>query len=142
MRDRRPNRFARARSHRHLRRMPLRDHRAHGVAPDLVEDVLGDLGWRRIDRLTQGLRRGLRSAFLIAAVVVAGSIALEAADRGVSSGDAGSLDDAMRRFGEMPPAWRDAGWSGWVGGTDAEPTPTPAPDRLESLVAAAPWSPV
>lgn len=142
MRDRRPTRFARPRTRRSLRRFPPRLHRGRDEAPDLVEDILGDLGWRRIDRLTQWLRRGLRSACLVAAVVVAGSIAIEAADRAASSGEASGIDEAIRRFGELPPAWRDTGWNDWVGGVDAESSAGSVPDRFESLVAAAPWAPV
>lgn len=142
MRERRPHRFARTRTRRSLLRKVPRSHRARCVSPDLVEEVLGDLGWRRIDRFTQVVRRSLRSACLIAAVVVAGSIAIEAADRAASTVEPGRIDDAMQRFGEMPAAWRDAGWSGWMGGSDVEPAASPVPDRFESLIAAAPWSPV
>ncbi len=142
MRDRRPCRVDRDRARRGLLKHATRSHRSRATAPDLVEDVLGDLGWRRIDRFSRSLRRGLRSACLVAVVVVAGSIAIEAADRAATNGTSGRLDDAAQRFGELPTEWREAGWSDWVGGIDVESSPRSVPDRLDSLVAAAPWSPV
>ena len=141
MRDRRC-RVDRDRARRGLLKHAPRSHRGRSISPDLVEDVLGDLGWRRIDRLARALRRGLRSACLVAVVVVAGSIAIEAADSAATSGTSGRLDDAAQRFGELPIEWREAGWSDWVGGIEVESEPRSVPDRLDSLVAAAPWSPV
>ncbi|MGA1467644.1 MAG: hypothetical protein ACO38V_08390, partial [Phycisphaerales bacterium] len=116
MRDRRPVRFERHRAHRSWPRIQASVHRRRAVVPDLVEEILGDLGWRRIDRMAQRLRRGLRAAFLVAAVAVAGSIAVEAADRAASGRAPGRLDEAIRNFGEVPSEWRDADWAEWMGG--------------------------
>lgn len=145
MRDRRPARFERARAHRSWHRPQARDHRRHAVVPDLVEEILGDLGWRRIDRMAQRLRRGLRAAFLVAAVVVAGSIAVEAADRAASGRVPGRLDEAISTFGEVPSEWRSADWADWIGGVERAPSDEASPERTErwnSVIAAAPWSPV
>jgi hypothetical protein len=145
MRDRRPVRFERHRAHRSWPRIQASVHRRRAVVPDLVEEILGDLGWRRIDRMAHRLRRGLRAAFLVAAVAVAGSIAVEAADRAASGRAPGRLDEAIRNFGEVPSEWRDADWAEWMGGVEPPPSQDPSPTRTErwnSVIAAAPWSPV
>jgi hypothetical protein len=146
MRERRPIRFERVRSRRPWRRIAARlGHRRGDAAPDLVEEILGDLGWRRVDRVARRLRQSLRTAFLAAAVLAVGTIALEAADRLASGRQADGLDEAVRRFGEFPASWRQAGWSDWLGGRDLETSASPASERSDEwngLIAAAPWSPV
>jgi hypothetical protein len=141
MRERRPIRFERDRAHRRWRRSTTRPRRRTVATPDLVEEILGDLGWRRVDRLASRLR----VVFLAAAIVVIGSVALQAADRFASMRDAGGLDEAIRRFGEVPVSLQQAGWAEWMGGIDREPSdsePADRPDEWNGLIAAAPWSPV
>lgn len=123
----------------------MRAHRRRGAATDLVEEILGDLGWRRVDRVARGLRRSLRTAVFAAAAVAIGSIAFEAADRFASRGEATGLDEAIRRLGEAPASWQQAGWSEWMGGIEIEsskPLPAERADRWNDFIAAAPWAPV
>jgi hypothetical protein len=145
MRDRRPVRFERDRPCSSRRRAATRPHRRDAETPDLVEEVLGDLGWRRIDLAARRLRRSLRTVFLATAVVAIGSFAFETVDRLASVHEANGLDEAIRRFGEVPASWRQSGWTDWMGGIDLGSSESPKSERQEGwsgVVAAAPWSPV
>lgn len=143
MRDRRPRHSRRGQSAAPLRRAAPARHRRRGPSPDLVEDVLGDLGWRRLGAWTKRWRTLIRAACLLAALAVTGSIAIEAADRFAGRVEPGSIDEALRRVGAWPTEWQEDGWTGWTGERRPDlPEPRREPHPLEGLVAAAPWSPV